>query len=169
MMLSVRESRTEDLPAMFKIYELGRAHMRAEGNTVQWGATDFPEEKLENDIRTGISYVVVDENDKVCGTFAFIIGDDPTYAVIEDGAWPDDEPYGTIHRIASDQVTKGILRAALSYCDTKINNIRIDTHADNKTMQAAVAKQGFLRAGIIYVSDGTPRIAFYRHRLPGNC
>lgn len=161
-MLTVRHSRPEDLPDMLRIYELGRAHMRAEGNTSQWGASDRPEEKLENDIKTDISYVITDESGKICGTFAFFLGEDPTYAIIDDGSWPDNEPYGTIHRIASDQKTKGVLKAALDYCDTKTKNIRIDTHADNKTMQAAVAKQGFLRAGIIYVSDGTPRIAFCR-------
>lgn len=161
-MLYVRHSTIEDLPAMHSLYALGREHMRAEGNTSQWGPGDDPDQKLENDIRTGISYVVIDDSGSICGTFAFIIGDDPTYTVIEDGSWPDSEPYGTIHRIASDQKTKGILKAALSYCDTEIKNIRIDTHADNKTMQAAAARQGFIRAGIIHVEDGTPRIAFFR-------
>ena len=36
----------------------------------------------------------------------FIIGADPTYEVIEDGAWPDNSPYGTIHRIAGDGQVK---------------------------------------------------------------
>jgi hypothetical protein len=31
-----------------------------------------------------------------------MIGKDPTYAVIENGNWLNDEPYGVIHRIASN-------------------------------------------------------------------
>ena len=41
-----------------------------------------------------------DCTDKVCATFVFIIGEDPTYDIIENGAWIDNErPYGTIHRM----------------------------------------------------------------------
>lgn len=39
-------------------------------------------------------------------------------------------------------------------------NIRIDTHADNKTMQHLIEADGFTRCGIIYIADGTPRIAY---------
>lgn len=55
---------------------------------------------LRRDIAEGISHVVVSDN-KIVGTFVFIIGDEPTYSEIE-GEWINDEPYGTIHRIASD-------------------------------------------------------------------
>lgn len=39
-------------------------------------------------------------------------------------------------------------------------SIRIDTHADNKTMQHLIEADGFTRCGIIYIADGTPRIAY---------
>ena len=161
-MLHVRPSTEADLPAIYELYRKGRAHMRAEGNTTQWGETEPPESKIPSDIAKGISYVVEDENGTVCGTFAFILGEDPTYAYIENGSWPDDLPYGTIHRIASDQKTGGILKAAVAFCSTKTDRLRIDTHENNRTMRAAAARAGFVPAGTIYVSDGTPRIAFTR-------
>ena len=40
------------------------------------------------------------------------------------------------------------------------DHLRIDTHRDNLPMQGASIKAGFERAGIVYVSDGTPRVAF---------
>lgn len=43
---------------------------------------------------------VIEEDGQIHGVFAFILGADPTYAVIEDGAWRSDEAYGTIHHIA---------------------------------------------------------------------
>lgn len=43
---------------------------------------------------------------------------------------------------------------------TIAQSIRIDTHADNKTMQHLIEADGFTRCGIIYIADGTPRIAY---------
>jgi len=163
-MLHVRPTTTADLPRVRELYDKGIAHMRAEGNLVQWQGIDYPGNKIPGDIERGISFVVVNEEDRVCGIFAFILGEDPTYAHIENGSWPDSLPYGTIHRIASDQETRGVLAAALAYCDTKTDRIRIDTHENNKTMRACVAKNGFHPAGTIFVADGTPRLAFYRNR-----
>ena len=47
-----------------------------------------------------------------------------------------------------------------AFAKERIDHLRIDTHQDNLPMQGAVAKAGFKRAGIVYVSDGTPRVAF---------
>ena len=56
----------------------------------------------------------------------------------------------------------GVFAAALEYCSGVIGHLRIDTHADNKPMQHVVEKAGFSKRGIIYVEDGTPRIAYDR-------
>ena len=44
-----------------------------------------------------------------CGVFAFIIGDDPTYQVIEDGGWLNDNPYGAIIEDARRQGRLGVV------------------------------------------------------------
>jgi ribosomal protein S18 acetylase RimI-like enzyme len=90
--------------------------------------------------------------------------EDPTYGYI-DGAWMNDEPYGVIHRIASDGERRGIFKNVLEFCKEKmavrnIKNLRIDTHADNKPMQHLVEKYDFNRCGIIYLGNGSPRIAY---------
>lgn len=68
-----------------------------------------------------IYYVCTPDNapEKIVGGFAFIIGREPNYAVIENGAWHSDQPYGTIHRIASNGQTKGIAEPALISVITK--------------------------------------------------
>ena len=72
--------------------------MRKNGNTKQWTGGYPTEEIIKKDIENGNSYVCLDEEQKIVGTFAFIQGDDPTYAHIYDGAWIDDkQPYGVIH------------------------------------------------------------------------
>ena len=81
--------------------------------------------------------------------------------MIDNGKWSSDHPYGTIHRIAGDG-SGGILHASVEYCLTKTDYLRIDTHADNRIMQGAIAKEGFTYCGIIYVEDGSPRLAYDR-------
>ena len=92
--------------------------------------------------------------------FAFILGEDPTYSYIENGNWLSDKPYGTIHRIAGDGTVSGVVKTAVDYCRETIKNIRIDTHENNKTMQHVLGKLGFSKCGIIYLEDGSPRIAY---------
>ena len=105
---------------------------------------------------------VVEENERICGVFSFIIGEEPTYKTIIEGNWKNTNTYGTIHRVASDGTVRGILNECLKYCESKISNIRIDTHNDNLIMQHLLEKNGFERCGIIFVEDGTPRIAYQK-------
>lgn len=156
--LTVRPARLGDLERILEIYEIARNFMRSVGNPTQW-RNGYPwADLLEEDIDAGNLYVVTDGS-AIHGVFAFILGEDPTYAVIENGSWRSTSPYGTIHRVASDG-SGGILAAALEFARGLISHLRIDTHADNAPMQHLVEKYGFSRRGIIYVEDGTPRIAF---------
>jgi hypothetical protein len=82
--------------------------MAENGNPTQWAQNKWPpEEVLRKDIEKGISYVCLKE-ERIVGSFVFIEGKDiePSYKVIEEGAWLDDSPYGVIHRIASDGTVK---------------------------------------------------------------
>ena len=156
----VRLAETKDLDAVEKVYDAARAYMAASGNPHQWGDDGYPHrELLEEDVSLRRLFVI-EENGAVHAVFAFMLGNDPTYAYIEDGQWPNDKPYGTIHRIASDGLIKGMFTRAFDYCRSQIDEIRIDTHHDNKTMQHVVAKHGFRRCGIIYLENGAPRIAY---------
>ena len=159
MTTTIRPAREHDLNDIFRIYACARQIMKDNGNPTQWGDTWPPDEMVYDDIAHQLNYVVEDETG-VHGVFAFIMGDDPTYHVIEDGTWPNDEPYGTVHRIASDGQVHGIFANAIEFCKQRCNNLRIDTHADNTIMQHVIQKAGFERCGIIYHTDGTPRIAY---------
>lgn len=158
MEYQIQTAKTEDLPRIEEIYSYARKFMEETGNPHQWGKTTPETTQLIDDIAKGDLYVLVSD-EIIRGVFYFCIGTDPTYGVIEDGNWRSDTPYGTIHRIAGDG-SGGVLAAAVAFGKTKINHIRIDTHHDNKIMQRAIAKQGFCRSGIIYLEDGSPRIAY---------
>lgn len=150
-----------DLPDILNIYEYARNFMIKNGNPTQW-AKDYPgEELLLKDIAKKHLYLCRDAL-SVYGVFAFIIGEDPTYRLIENGAWLSDSPYGTIHRIAGNGTRKGVLAEALAFCGHQISHLRIDTHRDNLIMQHILPAAGFQKCGMIYLSDGSPRIAYER-------
>ena len=157
--MQIRPSRQGDLPVMLEIYEEARRFMQDTGNPTQWNG-NYPEAGLlMRDIELGNSFVV-EENAQVIATFALIIGEDPTYRVIEDGAWLNENPYGTVHRLAARTAVHGVANYVFDWCKGKVDNLRADTHEDNKVMQHILEKNGFVRCGRIYVADGTSRIAF---------
>lgn len=160
--MEIRNSTIDDLPEIQKVYAYAREFMRRNGNPTQWGNTSPQLELILGDFENRTGYVV-EENGEIVGVFAFIIGPDPTYAEIWDGpGWPNNKPYGTIHRIASGGKIKGIFEASLAFCESLINNVRIDTHADNAPMQHLIRKNGFQHCGTIRIADGTLRIAFHK-------
>ena len=147
-----------------EIYAYARAFMAKTGNPNQWGPTNWPPADLiHEDIRNGNSYVCVNDDERVIGTFFFTQGKDiePTYRAITDGAWLDDSVYGVVHRIASDGSEKGVGQFCLGWAFEQCGHLRIDTHTDNKVMQNLLKKLGFIRCGVIYVlEDDYPRYAF---------
>lgn len=160
--MAVRKAVFADVEQIKAIYEYARQRMRLSGNNTQW-VNGYPsEEIIRNDIAGGNGYVI-EENGRIVGVFAFIVGEDPTYKRIE-GAWPDDNPYGTIHRIAAASGSTGIADIALDFCKNFDVNIRIDTHQDNIAMLGWINSRGFNYCGIIYVGDGTPRRAYQYSR-----
>ena len=160
----IRHTRADELKQICAIYAYAREQMKKNGNPSQWGNDRPSVSILMQDIRNGCSYVLT-QKERLCGVFSFILGEDPTYRVIEQGCWLNEAPYGTIHRLAGTGSVKGIFSACLSYCLSQIPNIRIDTHSDNLIMQHLLVKNGFTRCGIIHVEDGSERIA-YQKSLP---
>ena len=159
---TIRPATFTDLDRLMEIFEAARRFMESTGNPNQW-INGYPQRALiAEEISQEHCYVCQDEEGKTIGTFCFVPSPDPNYACIEDGEWLNDAPYHVIHRLASDGSEKGIFKACIDWCALQDTNLRADTHADNKVMQHLLEKNGFIRCGIIYVSNGTPRIAYQR-------
>jgi hypothetical protein len=158
-MLSVRTAKHEDYDRVMEIYRYAQDYMIRTGNPNQWGHFYPAPELVETDIQQGICKLICD-GDGIHGVFALVEGTEPTYQHIENGEWMNDDPYVTIHRIAGDGQVHGLVRTAVDHCKSISSNIRIDTHADNVTMQRQIEKNGFHKCGTIYVEDGSPRIAY---------
>ena len=156
----IRHAKREDLPAIRSILDGARIFMHRSGNPHQW-IDGYPSDQIIlKDIAEGNFYVEETEG-RINGCFAFILGEEPTYARIQ-GAWLDNLPYGTIHRLASDGSQKGFTDRCVEFCSSKISNLRADTHRDNLTMQKALLRNGFRFCGIIRVANGSERLAYQR-------
>lgn len=163
-MRTIRKSEISDIEEIMQIYENAKDYMRKEGNFEQW-INGYPSmEIILNDINLGNHYSVLDSESKIIAVFSFIMGEDPTYRYIENGEWLNNEPYGTIHRMASSGKESGILRECVNFCVRQCNcrNIRIDTHQRNQSMLRSISKLGFTKCGVIYIADGSPRLAFHK-------
>lgn len=159
--MTIRPATPEDLSALLELYETAKAFMVRTGNPNQWKPGYPGAELLRGEMDRGVCYVA-EENGEIVGTFCAIPGQDPTYKVIYDGAWPDDDPYITIHRLASNGKTKGVAKACFAFCEKRGLALRIDTHADNHVMQDLLDKNGFAHCGRILLADGSPRLAYHR-------
>lgn len=171
--MNIRKATPDDLEQITAIYAYAREQMRLSGNPDQWGEDRPSMEVIQNDIRSGCSYVITEpDTDRIAAVFAFITGEEPTYRIIEQGCWLNQDVYGTIHRIASSGTYKGMLRRCLAFCESLAPNIRIDTHACNRIMQHLLESSGYQKCGRIYVADGSPRIAYQKEVRPaasGHC
>ena len=162
MTTNIRLTTYSDLPLVMEIYETAREFMHRAGNINQW-VNGYPSQKLiEDDIDAGHSFVVENNSGKIVGVFSFIIGEDPTYTKIYNCEWLNTDEYGTIHRIASSGIEKGVGEACVKWTFNQISNIRVDTHRDNKVMKNIFAKLHFKYGGIIYLLDGAERLAYHK-------
>ena len=160
----IRAAQLEDLDEILEIYTYAKKFMVETGNPTQWVGNYPQRELLEEDIANQGLFVVT-EAKKICGVFYFVIGPDPTYAIIENGAWHSDQTYGTIHRIAGNG-NGGVFGAALDYCRSQMDYLRIDTHGDNVVMQNLLKGLGFVHCGTVYVEeDEYPRLAFEKTNI----
>ena len=159
----IRRATAADLPALRPVFEAAKGIMRADGNPDQWSAPGFPPDDLIlRDIARGGGYVILSKaKDSIVAYFALLPSPEPTYERI-DGAWLTDEPYGVIHRIASYPDVHGIFAAIIGYAASRYPHLRIDTHRDNRIMQHLIGKHGFIYCGIIWLTDGTERLAYER-------
>ncbi len=157
----IRPATEQDIPAILEIFDIARAFMRQNGNFAQWMGAYPGEIEVRTDIELGEEFVI-EEAGEVVAAFTLMSRPEPTYAVITDGDWLQDGPYGTIHRIASSGKCRGTVQQAVEYALQFHGILRCDTHADNLPMQRALTNAGFTYCGTVYMNDGTPRMGFER-------
>lgn len=158
--MEIKKATPADHDRIMEIYRIAQDYMIQSGNPDQWGHFYPQSELIKKDIREGVCYLLCDE-EGLHAVFAMFTDPEPTYSFIEKGEWLNNEPYITIHRVASDGSRHGVIKCVMDYAKSLSENIRIDTHAQNATMQHQLEKNGFKRCGIIYLESGAQRIAYH--------
>ena len=159
--MHIRKTVESDLVAIGKIYENAKKFMRENGNPNQWNSGTPNIDTARADMEQGIGYVA-EEDGEILAVFMYSTQPDPTYAVIYEGEWPSNAPYGVIHRIAVSKQGQGIIGRCIDECFARLPNLRIDTHRDNLPMQKALLKRGFTYCGIIHLQNGEERLAYQK-------
>ena len=159
--MKMRKTTLTDLDEVMTIYKKARQFMRQHNNPTQWLGGKPTREQIEADIARGTSYVCTNDG-KIAGVLCFFRGTDPTYAIIKDGEWLNDEHYAVVHRIASSGEFKGVGTFMMQWAFSEYPNVRIDTHEDNYVMQNMLKKLGYTYCGIIHLENGDPRLAYQK-------
>ena len=165
--MEIRKSSFEDIDQIMCVIHDAQESMRNNG-VPQWQDGYPNEEVISQDIKSGNSYVLV-EDEKVIGAAYIIAGHEPSYDYIEGGQWLNDHLYVVVHRIAvrKDYKGKGIARYMMEFAEKiamehQLKDIRIDTHHDNIPMRTFLAKLGYHACGTIYLDNGDKRIAYQK-------
>ena len=163
--MEFRQAKISDLDQIVEIIELSKKYLK-ETKVDQWQDGYPSKEDLRRDIESGNSYVLTNK-DEIVATTVISLDGESTYNSIFNGEWITNEEYIVMHRVAVHDKYKGkgifkeLIKEAESLALNKgISSIKIDTHRDNISMQRAVVKNNFKRCGIIYLEDGSERIAF---------
>ena len=158
----IREAKPTDITDIMQVMEAAKRIMRSSGNMLQWGEGYPSEAVIISDMDKHGGLVIEDEG-RIIGYFAFLPSPEPTYSKIYNGHWLDDtQPYHVVHRIASYPEIHGIFSSIMDFCFSHDANIRIDTHKDNLIMQHNALKHGFTYCGIIYLANGDERLAYQK-------
>ena len=155
----IRNAKVEDIDRIMEIYAEAKKFMQSYGNKSQWSGAYPQRELIESDVNNKNCFVCVD-GEIIKGVFCMFDGPDVTYNKIYHGQWPNDREYMVIHRIAVSHRGEGIAERCYDFALEKRGVLRIDTHRDNLPMQRSLAKNGFLKCGIIHLLSCNERIAF---------
>lgn len=157
--MEIRLATEKDIPVMREVYNYGR-DIQLKAGVIQWEKGYPSQELIVEDIEREAAYVCLNGEGDIVAVASVFIEPDPTYFEIE-GAWLNDEPYATIHRIATNGQEKGVGQYILRWVQENHKNVRIDTHADNASMKYILSKLGFEYTGVIYIENGEARDAYH--------
>ena len=163
--MEFRKASAEDEDALMAIIDEAKAYFHRQGID-QWQKGYPNRETLRADRQSGAGWVLVRDGIPVAYS-AVIFGVEPTYRVLENGAWLREGPYVVVHRtcVREDRKGQGLAGRLLGKVADMawangVRDLRIDTHMDNRSMRHMLEKNGFSARGIIHLADGDPRVAY---------
>ncbi|MCD7807662.1 MAG: GNAT family N-acetyltransferase [Lachnospiraceae bacterium] len=169
MKMTLEKAGFEDAGICMDILSGGRDFQREQG-FVQW-KDNYPNiASVREDIAFGKGFVLKADG-KIAAYLYIGFDGEPAYDLIR-GAWRTKEPYAVIHRVAFDRQYRGmgLSKAMFELAEELIlargfENVRMDTHHENRRMQHVLEKNGFELCGEVSLR-GEPRLAYDKILLP---
>lgn len=163
--MKFRRAVETEINNIMNIIKQAQAYFKEKGIN-QW-QDGYPNIKTINkDVTNKNSYVLLKDN-HIIATVAVSFDGEKTYDHIYEGEWISDNEYAVIHRIAIDNNYKGLGLSSQIFKDIEqlclnkgIHSIKVDTQEENISMQKLLDKNKFKYCGVIYLEDGSKRIAF---------
>lgn len=163
--MNFRKGRNIDAEKIMIIIDEAKEALKSQGIN-QW-QDGYPNlETIKSDLSQGEAYVLEDQ-EKIMAYVILSFGKEKTYNKIYEGHWLSEEEYAVIHRIAVSKESKGkgisheLLKSLEKITlENNIKSIKIDTHRQNEIMRKLLEKNNYKYCGIIYLEDGSERIAF---------
>jgi GNAT superfamily N-acetyltransferase len=170
--MQIRKTTVNQIDAVMAIIEEARRTI-ADLGIDQWQNGTPNRAMILEDVSLGQGWCI-EQADRPVATFALLENGEPTYDVIEDGAWltPDRDgdghvTYLAIHRVAISVACRGsgISTAVVNHASETARSLgktslRIDTHRGNVVMRRMLEKHGFVHCGTIHLQNGDPRVAY---------
>lgn len=156
--MGLRLTTLNDVDSVMQIIDDAKKYFKV-NEIPQWQNGVPSKDTILSDIERGVAYVY-EEDDEIIGTLAVFFEDDPNYENIMQGRWLNNSEYAVIHRVAIKQAYKGhgyasnIMKEVELLAKSRgIDNLRIDTHRLNMSMQRLIAKNNFTYCGIVMIND----------------
>ena len=163
--MNFRKAVKSDINEIMRIIKQAQNYFKENGIN-QWQDNYPNNDIINNDIINNNSYVV-EKNENIIATIAVSFEKEIAYNNIYQGQWISNESYAVIHRIAIDNMYKGlglshkIIKFAEEICIKRgVKSIKVDTHKQNLLMQKLLEKNQFKYCGIIYLKNNEERVAF---------
>lgn len=159
-----RLARLDDLDDIMAFIDAAKAFMASQ-NSGQWQDQHPRRQTIQHDIETN-QYYVIESNGQVIAGMA-VLGYEPDYEQLLEGAWISSGPYLVIHRLAVSSKHHGkglgamLLQQAELIAKAKhATSVRLDTHHRNIPMVHLLEKCGYTRIGAVLLTNFKRRIAF---------
>lgn len=154
--MSYRRASEQDVERLVQIVDNAKEYMKQCGFE-QWDNNYPTMEHIMQDIQRQECYVW-EEDGIILGMATLCLEPEQIYEQIR--TWKTRKPYGTIHRFAVAKEARGTMVANQLFiaCEeicrrASGKGMRIDTHEQNKTMQAFLNKHEYEQCGIVYYGE----------------
>ncbi|MDD3107321.1 MAG: GNAT family N-acetyltransferase [Bacilli bacterium] len=155
----IRSAKKEDILQILEIISEAKALLKSK-NSLQWQDADgYPNyETFMTDLAHNSLYIIEQEN-TIVGVCSLVRYGEPTYDVIYEGNWLNNDRYYVIHRLAvrkevyGKKIAKTLMEAMEKIAiEEGIINIRCDTAFENDPMNHLLLHLGYHKCGIIHLN-----------------